>query len=234
MGQVIEFLRRCRMRDIRTDLSKLDEIISRQYEDKIRGFAKDSMQNSWEARINRKRGTGFKMVYEFFKELDGFKNVLMFEDFGTVGMNDKRWKAFHGHWVTTKGDYHGGIGRWGQGKTLYLFFSATNRLLTESIDADTQTYRYSIRTNIGYIQQGDTPDRSDPAWIKKPDGSLKYIDDFFRSVPRLNHIGTRVWILDVKEELAEEIVHGYFAKQLSESWWELIRNYGIDIEVRIS
>ena len=222
------------MRDVKADLSNLDEIISRQYDDKIRGIAKDSIQNSWEARIHRKRGTGFKMVYEFFKELDSFKNVLMFEDFGTVGMDDKRWKAFHGHWVTTKGDYQGGIGRWGQGKTLYLFFSGTNRILTESIDSTNGTYRYSIRTNVGYLQLGDIPEKSDPNWVKKPDGSLKLINDFFPSVSRLNHVGARVWILDVKEELAEEIINGYFAKQLSEAWWELIRNYGIDIEVRIS
>ncbi len=222
------------MREVKADLSNLDEIISRQYEDKIRGIAKDSMQNSWEARIHRKKGTGFKMVYEFFKELDGHKNVLMFEDFGTVGMNDQRWKAFHSHWVTTKGDYQGGIGRWGQGKTLYLFFSSTNRILTESINSDTEKYRYSIRTNVGYWQESDTPDKRDAGWVKKADGSLKLINDFFPSKSRLNHIGTRIWILGVKEELVEEIINGYLAKQLSESWWELIRNYGIDIEVRIT
>ncbi len=222
------------MREIKADLSNLDEIISRQYDDKIRGFAKDSMQNSWEARINRKQGTGFKMVYEFFKELDGNANVLMFEDFGTVGMNSKRWKAFHSHWVSTKGDYRGGIGRWGQGKTLYLFLSSSNRILTESIDYDGEKYRYSIRTNVGYWQENDAPSADDPDWVKKANGSLKLIDDFFPSISKLNHIGTRIWILDIKPDLADEIVGGYFSKQLSESWWELIRNYGIDIEVRIT
>jgi hypothetical protein len=38
------------MREIPVNLSQLDQIISKQYEDKIRGFAKDFMQNSWEAR----------------------------------------------------------------------------------------------------------------------------------------------------------------------------------------
>lgn len=222
------------MRQIPTDLSRVDEIISKGYEDKIRGLAKDSMQNSWEAREHRKRGTGFRMVYEFFREIGGYKNVLMFEDLGTVGMNEKRWKAFHGHWYTTKGDYHGGIGRWGQGKTLYLYFSKMNRILTETIDISSKIYRYSARTNVGYLQLGDKPDPTDPGWVKKPDGNLKLIEDFFPSVSRLNHIGTRIWILDVKEELAEDIINGYFAKQLSESWWELIRNYGVDIEVRIN
>ena len=41
------------MRKVETDLSKLDELIARQYEDKIRGFAKDTFQNSWEARKGR-------------------------------------------------------------------------------------------------------------------------------------------------------------------------------------
>ena len=83
------------MRKVETDLSKLDDLIARQYEDKIRGFIKDSLQNSWEARINRKKGTDFRMLYQFYNDLDGMKNVLMLEDFGTKGMDDERWKAFH-------------------------------------------------------------------------------------------------------------------------------------------
>lgn len=86
---------------------------------------------------------------------------------------------------------------------------------------------------MGYLQLGDKPDRTDPAWLKKHDGNLKLIEDFFPSVSKLNHVGTRIWILDVKKELVDEIVNGYLPRQLSESWWELIRNYGIDIEVRI-
>jgi hypothetical protein len=43
------------MRPIQADLSNLDEIISKQYEDKVRGIVKDSMQNSWEARKFRKK-----------------------------------------------------------------------------------------------------------------------------------------------------------------------------------
>lgn len=222
------------MRTVLTDLSKLDEIIARQYEDKTRGFAKDSMQNSWEARKHRKKGTGFRMTYEFFRQLDGHKNVLMFEDFGTVGMNDERWSAFHAHWYTTKGgSYSGGIGRWGQGKTLYLFYSSKNIILTESIDSETNKYRYSIRTNTGYLELGDTPVKTDPQWVKKPDGSLKLIGDFFPSVSKLDHVGARIWIPDIKEELTQEITGGYLAEQLSESWWELIRDYDVEINVVI-
>ena len=85
-------------------LSTFDDAIKTlEYEDKIRGFAKDSIQNSWEARIHRKKGSDFKIIYKLFRQLDGYKNVLMFEDTGTVGMNDERWSAFHAHWQTTKG-----------------------------------------------------------------------------------------------------------------------------------
>lgn len=221
------------MRPVKADLTNLDEVISKQYEDKIRGIVKDSMQNSWEARKHRKKGTGFRIIYRFSKKIDSYRNVLMIEDFGTTGMNKKRWEAFHAHWRTTKGDYRGGIGRWGQGKTLFLYFSSTNRILTESIDTS-GTYRYSIRTNVGYLQSGDKPSSKDPAWVKNPDGSMKLIEDFFPSESKLNHRGTRIWILDVKKELAEEMVIGYLPRQLSESWWELIRNYGVNIEVRIN
>ncbi len=222
------------MREVKSDLSNLDKVISKQYEDIIRGLAKDSMQNSWEARINRKRGTDFKLAYEFFDNLDGHKNVLMFEDNGTVGMDDRRWKAFHSHWVTTKGDYKGGIGRWGQGKTLYLYFSSRNRIVTESIDAKKGTYRYSVRTNVGYWQENKDIDKKDPNWVKNNNGDLKRISDFFPSFSKLNHPGTRIWILDVKEEFVEDIVNWYFAQQLSESWWELIRNFDTEISVNVN
>ncbi|MDD5680012.1 MAG: hypothetical protein PHI59_02080, partial [Candidatus Omnitrophica bacterium] len=223
------------MRKVETDLSKLDELIGRQYEDKIRGFVKDTLQNSWEARINRKKGTDFRMVYQFYKNLDGIKNVLMLEDFGTNGMDDERWKAFHSHWISTKAaSYSGGIGRWGQGKTLLLYFSSINTIITESIDYKTQQYQYSIRNNTGYLKSNDTPEHSDPADWKKKDGSLKYISDFFLSVQPLNHHGTRIWILNVKEDLVTDIERGELAIQLSESWWEIIRNYNIEIDVVVN
>lgn len=223
------------MKMVETDLSRLDELIARQYEDKIRGFIKDTMQNSWEARINRKRGTDFRMVYQFYRNLDGMKNVLMLEDFGTKGMDYARWKAFHSHWVTTKGgSYTGGIGRWGQGKTLLLYFSSINTIITESIDYQNVKYRYSVRNNVGYLQKGDKPEHSDSDIFKDKNGNLKNITDFFSSVQPLNHNGTRIWVLDVKEDIAVEIEKGELSIQLSESWWEIIRNYGIHgIEVDV-
>lgn len=223
------------MRRVETDLSRLDELIARQYEDKIRGFAKDTMQNSWEARIHRKRGSDFRMVYQFYKNLDGMKNVLMLEDFGTMGMDDARWKAFHSHWVTTKGgSYTGGIGRWGQGKTLLLYFSSINTIITESIDYKIVKYRYSVRNNIGYLQKGDKPERSDSDIFKDKNGNLKNITDFFPSVQPLNHHGARIWVLDVKEDIAAEIEKGDLSTQLSESWWEIVRNYGIEVDVIVN
>jgi len=223
------------MRRVETNLAELDELIARQYEDKIRGFAKDTLQNSWEARKNRKHGTDFKMRYSFFRDLDGMKNVLVLEDSGTIGMNKERWKAFHSHWVSTKGgSYSKGIGRWGQGKTLLLYFSSINTIITETFDIEAETYKYSIRNNTGFLQNGDTPDDKDPEFFKNKDGSLKNISDFFPSIKPLNNYGTRIWIPNVKDDLAEEILRGELSYSLAESWWEIIRNYNIDIEVIIN
>lgn len=222
------------MKRIETDLSKLDELIARQYEDKIRGFAKDTLQNSWEARKNRKRGTGFQMVYEFYPSLDGIKNVLKLEDKGTVGMDEERWKAFHSHWISTKGaSYTGSIGRWGQGKTLLLYFSSTNTIITESVDQASEVYRYSIRNNVGYVEIGDKPAKGDPDIFKSSKDRIKTLNDFFPSIPKLDHAGARIWILDVREELVSEILEGNLMTEISESWWEIIRNYDINIEVKI-
>jgi len=217
------------MRKVETDLSRLDEVIAKQYEDKIRGLAKDSIQNSWAARKS-KRGRDFRVVFRFYRNLGNEENVMLIEDSGTLGMGEVEWEAFHAHWKSTKVGYETGrVSRWGQGKTLFLYFSETNRILTESVD-DQGRYRYSARTNIGFLQLGDTPEPGDPEWIKNPDGTLKQITHFFPSVRPLDHQGTRVWILNVKDELAEEVRAGRLVEQLSESWWEIILKYGAKLE----
>jgi hypothetical protein len=216
------------MREIKTDLSRLDEVIARQYEDKIRGIAKDSIQNSW----HHKRGKGrdFQAIFNFWKKLGDEDNVLLIEDSGTSGMGDREWEAFHYHWKTTSDQYSPGtVSRWGQGKTLFLYFSRSKRILAESVD-QAGVYRYSVRTLDKFIQNGDTPEPSDPAWLKRPDCKLKMIQDFFPSVSSLSHQGTRIWIMNVKEELATDIVNGRLAEELSESWWEIILKYKARIE----
>jgi len=217
------------VRKIETDLSRLDEVIAKQYEDKIRGLAKDSIQNSWAARKVRK-GKDFRTVFRFYRKFGIEENVLLIEDYGTWGMREIEWNAFHAHWKSTRMEYETGrVSRWGQGKTLFLYFSKTNRILTESID-ENRVYRYSARTNVGYLQLGDRPAPDDPEWLKNPDGSLKQITDFFPSIKPLDHQGTRVWILNVKDELAKEIMAGRLVEQLSESWWEIIHKYGARLE----
>jgi len=216
------------VRKIETDLSRLDEVIAKQYEDKVRGLAKDSIQNSWAARKSSK-GKDFRTVFRFHRRLGEEENVLLIEDYGTWGMGEIEWEAFHAHWKSTRMEYQTGrVSRWGQGKTLFLFFSKTNRILTESID-EREVYRYSARTNIGYLLAGDKTGPEDPDWLKNPDGSLRKITDFFPVKP-LDHQGTRVWILNVKDDLAEEIMAGRLVEQLSESWWEILQKFGAGLE----
>ena len=192
-------------------------------------MAKDSIQNSWAARKTEK-GRDFRTVFRFYRKLGSEENVLLIEDFGTWGMGEIEWRAFHAHWKSTMMEYKTGrVSRWGQGKTLFLYFSKTNRILTESID-EKGVYRYSARTNVGYKQVGDPPEPDDPDWIKNADGSFREITDFFPSIKPLDHQGTRVWILNVKDELAEEIMAGRLVEQLSESWWEIIHKYGARLE----
>ncbi len=216
------------MRRIEADLSRLDEVIAKQYEDKIRGLAKDSIQNSWAAR-KTKKGLDFKTVFKFYRKLGNEENVLLIEDYGTYGMGETEWNAFHSHWKSTKKEYETGrVSRWGQGKTLFLYFSKTKRILTESID-EKGVYRCSARTNEGYWQLGDVPEASDPNWTKNSDGSLREITDFLPIKP-LDHQGARIWILNVREELATDILAGQLVEQLSESWWEIILKHGAKLE----
>lgn len=113
-------------REVKLELA--DENIAEQYPNLCEGLQKDAGQNSWDARIT-KRGKNWKLVFKYTPE----SNSLIIEDFGTLGMNAKRWKEYQSLWDTTKAE-ESTLGARGQGKFLFHYFSKDKLVLTESID----------------------------------------------------------------------------------------------------
>jgi len=185
------------------NLGRTDENIADQYPilHLSEGLQKDAGQNSWDAKVTRK-GKAWKLVFRYIPQL----NSLTIEDFGTLGMNAKRWKEYQSLWDTTKAE-EPTLGARGQGKFLFHYFAKNKLVLTESIDEE-KNYRFSFGTNEEY------------------DDENKKLEDFIPNEKPLDHQGTRIWIMDLKQELRDELLdHKAFMNYIAATWWEIIRNW---------
>jgi len=181
-------------------LGLADENIADQYPNLCAGLQKDAGQNSWDVRTTRK-GKDWRLVFNYFPQL----NSLTMEDFGTLGMNAKRWKEYQSLWDTTKAE-EATLGARGQGKFVFHYFAQDKLVLTESID-DEENYRFSFGTTEEY------------------DDENKRLEDFIPNQKPLDHQGTRIWIMNLKQELRSELLdYKAFINYIAATWWEIIRN----------
>lgn len=182
------------------NLGKTDENIAEQYPDIFEGLQKDAAQNAWDARLTKK-GRNWKLIFRYISD----RNAIVFEDFGTTGMNAKKWIKYQSLWDTTKAE-EDTLGARGQGKFLFHYFSQTKLVLTETIDEEGK-YHFSWGTAEEWDDEG------------------KDLQDFIAGARLLDHQGTRIWIMNVKKELLEELLdYRTFMKYISATWWEIIRN----------
>jgi len=183
------------------NLGRTDENIAEQYPNIFEGLQKDAAQNAWDAKLTKK-GKGWKLIFRYIPD----RGSLVFEDFGTTGMNEKKWIEYQSLWDTTKAE-EDTLGARGQGKFLFHYFSQTKLVLTETIDKEGK-YRFSWGTAEEWDEEG------------------KNLQDFILGARILDHQGTRIWIMNVKKELLEELLdYRVFMKYISSTWWEIIRNW---------
>jgi len=191
------------MKKREVNLGRTDENIADQYPilHLSEGLQKDAGQNSWDVKVTRK-GKAWKLVFRYIPQL----NSLTIEDFGTLGMNAKRWKEYQSLWDTTKAE-EPTLGARGQGKFLFHYFAKNKLVLTESIDEE-GNYRFSFGTSEEY------------------DDENKKLEDFIPNAKQLDHQGTRIWIMDLKQELRDELLdYKAFMNYIAATWWEIIRDY---------
>lgn len=190
---------------MKTRLAKLDrsdEHIADQYPDIFEGLQKDAGQNSKDAKLTKKY-QNWKLSYVYYPRY----NALSIEDFGTMGMSAESWDEFwQGPWHTHKMETSDS-GQRGQGRYLFHYFSRSKLVLAETIDGIGK-YRFGW----GYPDQFDDENKT--------------LSDFIPSTPPLNHQGSRIWIIDIKDEFKKEIINTEkVGSYIVASFWEIIRNY---------
>jgi len=198
---------------------------------------KDAIQNSWDARKNKKSGRGWSIEFKI-REFNN-KKFLIIEDVGTTGLTGTIWKTedelkdilqsekeeenlayFMSSNYSVKGPESGG--KRGRGKSLFLIASEDLRF-----DFD------SLRTDNKYVAGSIFIGEDKGAHIElEPDHAKKYIKiKMSRKLHPLKKPGTRIFIESPRSDLIEAIKKGLMLRFIERTWWEIIKKKSAYIKV---
>jgi hypothetical protein len=197
------------------------------------GVQKDAVQNSWDARVDKK-GRGWKMRFELLANSQ--KTLFAFTDEGTCGLtgrvlgpdemeeylpDDERWGRFESLAFTksTQGEIVP-LGSRGRGKFIFVGGSKDHSIFYDTLRGD-GTYRLGTRT----VRITRSPIR---AWNNsQAKEELKIASaGLLKSLART---GTRIVIENPIREIVEAVKSGAFERYIGETWWEIIAKYDADI-----
>jgi len=203
----------------------------------VHGVQKDAIQNSWDARTDKKKGRDWALVFELI-EGKGHR-FLVFSDRGTTGLTGKvlspeqmdqdlpeeeRWGRFESLAFTkTPEEESAPLGSRGRGKFIFVGASKLHTLLYDTIRKD-GLYRLGAR----WVEQTQSPVYS---WEnEKAKQMLSKMTSY--ALQSLNEVGTRVIIVDPLEELVNALKNGTFLRYIEETWWEILEKHQAKIVLR--
>lgn len=211
------------------------------------GVQKDAIQNSWDARLDKKTAKGWEVTFELIET--NKITLFSFTDKSTTGLTgrilmpkdleedlsiEERWGRFENVAFTKKPSEHA-LGARGRGK--FIFVGASNfraksidkkeihRLLLYDTLRNDGIYRFGFRT----ITLTDSPIQA----FEGIEGEIKLKELTNNKLEPIKQIGTRVIIVNPISELIENIKNGNFMEFINETWWEIIKNYNAKIQLKI-
>lgn len=186
---------------IGADLSKVVDKIVKQYDIFPKAFQKEAIQNAWDARLNRNEGKDWMLKMYTYKENEQVYFVI--EDFGTKGLNAKRWNAFLSLWKPEK--EHMDAGGQGQGKFVLMRASNDHILIVESISDETSYKCNYLKDDRKSCEEGN------------------YVKNLISSnIQLLNHQGAKIWIYNVNKDFLDATKSKEFVDSIVESWWQVL------------
>ena len=213
----------------------------RKYEKRVSHWVqKDGIQNCWDARKDAEnKSKNWKCEIELHES--GNDKIVTITDFGTWGLTgrrleeedlekdqplEERWCRFENFAFENENvkDKHL-LGSRGRGKFVFSGASDTMITLYETL-RDDKVYRLGMRK----VERLDAPN-----WLAEGQSAKDILKTKTKGLLQpLNHVGTRIIIMDPKKELVEDIKDGHMEQFISETWWELIEKFGAKIFVKHS
>lgn len=201
---------------------------------------KDGIQNCWDAiKSTNNKKKEWKCIIELH---EGKVPMITITDYGTYGLtgrrmsatdllnenpdNNERWTRFENLAFTNSRDKDKELlGSRGRGK---FVFSGVSKIMTTLYDTlrDDGVYRLGKRT----VEKIDAPTH-----IAEGQRAKDILDTYTKGILKpLNHVGSRIIIMDPKEEVVNDIKSGKLAEFVSDTWWEIITKYDANIVIKIN
>ncbi|MBD3404713.1 MAG: hypothetical protein GF411_01100 [Candidatus Lokiarchaeota archaeon] len=199
------------------------------------GVQKDGIQNGWDARKNSD-GEGFEFEFKLVK---GKKHTyLSMRDRGTTGLTgrvlkeselletlpeEEKWGRFESLAFSKQADSEKTpLGSRGRGKFIFVGASKTKTIYYDSCRQD-NTYRFGWRK----VVLTESPITA----YDEEKGRQKLKELTADAFEPLDEVGSRVIIEDPIDEVIEAIKTRELDFMIGETWWEIIRDFGIRIIV---
>jgi hypothetical protein len=222
----------------------IDQLIAG-YKDKERRVShwvqKDGIQNCWDARKDpRNKLMNWKCEIELIEQ--GNDAFVTITDYGTWGLTgrrydrkdleqkdlprEERWCRFENFAFANENVKNQHLlGSRGRGKFVFSGASDTMETLYDTL-RDDKVYRLGMRT----VEKLDAPNDFEEDQMAK---------DILKTKTKgilapLNHVGSRIIIMNPTKELVEDIKDGHMEQFVSETWWEIIEKFGAKIIVKHS
>lgn len=205
----------------------------------VHGLQKDAIQNGWGHRLSKK-GKDWAFEFNLFRAWKS-KYVLTMTDIGGYGLTGKNYETQEipdnlpererlgrfEHMYFSGGSTQA-AGLYGRGKLLFTAASKDNYIIYDSLTHD-GLYRLNRRILRGRILEN---------FAKAFEGEsakemLKELTD--GTIDPLNKSGTRIIIVDPRDEIINAILDRTFLQYIEESWWQIIlkfRKFGSKICVK--
>ena len=223
--------------------SQIDQII-KGYETEpakglVHGFQKDIIQNSWGHRKDANRGKDWKLEIKYIENDHG--KFLVVEDFNCSGLVGKNYSQDEISEIMAEGKvlgeqeklarfstlYNSGgnttsAGTYGRGKLMY---QAVSKELGYYFDSFTEENKYVAN----YVDKNETTLQ----YALEGDAAKKWIFDK-TGLPEKTITGTRVIIINPKDEIMNDIKNKKILEYIGETWWRILYKYNADIEIYIN